>query len=76
MAKANIDQSDIIWRKSHYSNPSGNCVQIAERGDQILIDGRVMVRDSKNPDGSVLSFTKLEWQAFIDGVKGGEFDLR
>jgi hypothetical protein len=32
------------------------------------------VRDSKNPDGPVLTFTTREWKAFREGVKGGEFD--
>jgi hypothetical protein len=30
--------------------------------------------DSKNPDGSVLIFSHTEWQAFVAGVKLGEFD--
>jgi hypothetical protein len=39
-----------------------------------LRDG-VAVRDSKDPQGPRLMFTPGEWEAFIDGVKGGEFDL-
>jgi hypothetical protein len=34
----------------------------------------VLVRDSKDPTGSVLSFNGDEWDAFVAGVKGGEFD--
>jgi hypothetical protein len=34
----------------------------------------IAVRDSKNRDGSVLFYTRLEWDAFLDGVKKGEFD--
>lgn len=75
MSKASMDESSIMWRKSHFSNPSGNCVQIAERGNTMLIDGKVLVRDSKDPSGPVLHFTKPEWQAFVAGVKQGEFDL-
>jgi len=30
------------WRKSSYSNPYGNCVELAE-----LADGRVAVRNSR-----------------------------
>jgi len=33
------------------------------------------MRDSKNQDGPVLIFTPSEWEAFIGGVKDGEFDL-
>jgi hypothetical protein len=40
-----------------------------------MADGEVHVRDSKRPDGPVLSFTPSEWRAFVTGVKSGEFDL-
>ncbi|MGN9781793.1 DUF397 domain-containing protein [Nonomuraea sp. ZG12] len=57
------------WRKSTYSgSDGGNCVEIAD-----LSGGRRGVRDSKNPTGPVLVFTPGEWDAFIAGVKGGEF---
>lgn len=35
----------------------------------------VSVRDSKRPH-IVASFTREEWQTFIDGVKAGDFDLK
>jgi hypothetical protein len=38
------------------------------------IDGGIGVRDSKNPNGPQLSFTRAEWAAFVAGVRGGEFD--
>jgi hypothetical protein len=58
------------WRKSRRSDGSGNCVEVA-----LLQGGGRAVRDSKDPDGSVLRFTAGEWDAFIGGVKDGEFDL-
>jgi hypothetical protein len=43
---------------------------------QTRLDGdEVRVRDSKDPDGPVLKFTGPEWDAFVAGVKDGEFDL-
>lgn len=64
------------FRKSSFSGTCGSCVEVAMPGDQETI---VKVRDDKladTPDGSpVLEFTRPEWQAFIDGVKAGEFDL-
>jgi hypothetical protein len=42
---------------------------------QKLADGGCRVRDSKDKgEGPVLTFTKSEWEAFIDGAKKGEFD--
>jgi Domain of unknown function (DUF397) len=59
-----------IWRKSRYSNPSGNCVELAE-----LPAGGVAVRNSRDPDGPALIFTRAEWDAFLQGARDGEFGL-
>jgi len=65
------DMSRAVWRRSTRSNGSGgsNCVEVAS------LDGDVAVRDSKNTDGGVIQFAHREWEAFINGAKGGEFDL-
>jgi hypothetical protein len=34
-----------------------------------------LMRDTDDPDGPVLAFTTAEWEAFVAGVKDGEFDL-
>jgi hypothetical protein len=57
------------WRKSSYSGSNNDCVEIAE-----LPGGARAVRDSKHPEGGYLRFMPGEWQAFVAGVKGGEFD--
>ena len=59
------------WRKSSFSNGASACVQVVMHDD----DGRVCVRDSKDPGGPTLTFTAAEWQAFLDGVAAGEFAL-
>jgi ABC-type amino acid transport substrate-binding protein len=65
-----IDQSALEWRKATKSNPSGNCLEVAQ-----LADGGIAVRDSKQQGrGPVLQYTPQEWEAFVDGVKKGEFD--
>lgn len=57
------------YRKSSFSPPSnGGCVEIAQQADAVA------VRDSKDPEGPVLVFTRKEWGAFVKGVKAGEFN--
>ena len=59
------------WRKSsHSSGTEGQCVEVAP-----LSPDRTLVRDSKNPDGPMLSFAPAEWAAFLDGAKTSAFDL-
>lgn len=33
----------------------------------------ILVRDSKDPDGPVLRFTRREWEAFLGGIEDGQF---
>lgn len=58
------------WKKSSASNSQGQCVQVAA-----LPGDKVAVRDSKDQNGPVLIFTDPEWEAFVGGVKKGEFDM-
>lgn len=48
----------------------------ARSGVQVfhLPDGSIAVTDGRQ-DGPVLTYTRQEWEAFIAGVRGGEFDL-
>jgi hypothetical protein len=64
---ANSEQSGITWRKSTASGGGGgNCVQVA------FIDDSVLVRDSKDPSGPVLSFSHSGWAAFLIGTRGDQ----
>jgi len=62
-----VDLATATWRKSSHSGSNG-CVEVAHGGDQVA------VRDSKDPSGPMLLFTRLEWRAFLAGVRDGEFD--
>ena len=59
------------WINSSYSGPTGgNCVEVA-----FLADGDVAMRNSRDPDGPALIFTRAEWDAFLGGARDGEFSL-
>ncbi len=57
------------WIKSSLSYANGNCVEVAT-----LPGGEIGVRNSRDPGGPVLTFTPDEWDAFLGGVRNGEFD--
>ncbi|WSC90490.1 DUF397 domain-containing protein [Streptosporangium sp. NBC_01639] len=75
-----MDLSSVAWRKSSRSTNGGDCVEVAiVPGDPALAEHKAdadelyLVRDSKDPGGPALAFTQREWDAFVGGVKDGEF---
>ena len=67
------EQAQIRWHVStRSSNTSGQCVEAGPLADG---SGRVAVRHSHHPDGSIIVYTKEEWAAFLAGAKDGEFDF-
>ncbi len=60
--------TDTPWVKASRSGGnSGQCVEVRRR------DGNVQLRDSKDPDGPVLTFPPAAWEAFVKAVVKGEF---
>lgn len=57
------------WTKSSHSWGNSNCVEVSG-----LSRDFIKVRDSKNPEGPVLGFTPMEWEAFVGSVRNGKFD--
>jgi hypothetical protein len=55
------------WRKSSYS-AEVNCVELAK-----LPDGRIVIRNGDDP-GRIATCNAAELDAFLKGVKAGEFD--
>jgi hypothetical protein len=60
----------LKWQKSGHSNPSGNCVEMAE----LPGGGGIAVRNSRDPDGPALIYTVDEIAAFLAGARDGDFD--
>jgi hypothetical protein len=63
-----IGATCVEWRKASECSADADCVEVACGHERYLI------RDSKDPDGPVLTFTRDEWAAFVAGVRAGEFD--
>jgi hypothetical protein len=59
------------WFKSSYSDNGGQCVEVA--ANLAAAAGIVPVRDSKDPEGPVLTFPAEVFTAFVAGVKAGDF---
>jgi hypothetical protein len=55
------ERTGLTWRKSRYSNASGNgnCVEVAR------LASAVAVRDSKAPTAGLLTFSSSTWHAFL-----------
>ena len=55
---------DLTWRTSSYSGSNGgNCIEVA------AATHAVAVRDSKNPDGTHLTFTAAMWTEFTGQLR-------
>jgi len=59
---SNSNCVEARWAKSSYST-GGDCAEVRDN------EGRVLLRDSKDPDGPVLSFAAARWAEFIAAVK-------
>jgi Domain of unknown function (DUF397) len=64
--------NEIEFRKSTFSaGNTSNCLEVGFVDDNGAF--QVMVRDSKHRGGPVLRFNETEWDAFVKGVRAGEF---
>ncbi len=68
MSHTTAESGDLVWRKSSFSGVNG-CIEVAPLGQ-----GRLALRDSKNPDDGFFVYNAHEWQSFLLGVRAGEFD--
>lgn len=55
------------WVKARRSSASSDCLEMRRDG------AAVQVRDSKNPDGHVLSFAPAQFATWVAAARRGEF---
>jgi hypothetical protein len=68
-----VEITRVAWHISTKSDGLGGCC--VEAGPLNDGSGRVAVRHSTSPAGTVIVYTGDEWAAFVNGVKDGEFDF-
>jgi hypothetical protein len=51
------------WRKSSHSADTGNCVEVATRIEYVV------VRDSAEQSGPMLSMTSARWEQFLARIR-------
>jgi hypothetical protein len=54
---------EMNWRKSSYSGGEGNCVEVADSGN------RVLMRDTQDRTGPVIKVSLAAWRRFAEQVK-------
>jgi Domain of unknown function (DUF397) len=64
-----IDVAAQAWQRS---GDGPGALEVA----MVDVDGErwVLTRMAGDPDGPVLAYDRHEWECFLDGAKGGEFD--
>jgi hypothetical protein len=61
--------AQLSWQRSKKCRES-SCVEVTRELVEVIV-----IRDSKNPEGNKLRFSRAEWDAFVDAIKGDEFFL-
>ncbi|MCP2341223.1 DUF397 domain-containing protein [Actinomadura rupiterrae] len=60
------DTKRLTWRKSSYSAQSqGNCIEVAP----LVTRAMLLTRDSKDPDGPVLTLNRSQWASLLAAVR-------
>jgi Domain of unknown function (DUF397) len=59
LPSSEIESRQLSWRKSRRSMNNGDCVEVAPA------NGKILVRDSKNPAGPALAYPATVWREFV-----------
>jgi hypothetical protein len=58
-----MELRQLAWRKALHSMNAGDCVEVAPA------NGKILIRDSKDPHGPMLEYSASAWRGFLDTAK-------
>jgi hypothetical protein len=64
MPITDLSDEGISWRKASLSAGNGECIEVAAASGQ-----RIFIRDSKDPDGPILTCSAETFRSFLDTAK-------
>jgi Domain of unknown function (DUF397) len=71
VAELGLDLAALDWRRS---GAGDGAIEVAFIAGPEGATAWVLMRVAGDPVGRVLVYDRLEWECFLDGVRGGEFD--
>ena len=69
------EQPGEYWEDSDFDITESRVEVAIMPGSKEGSDHVITLRDGANPNSPTLVFTPAEWEAFVAGVRDGEFDL-
>ncbi len=64
-----VDMDGFVASRFTFITNRRTCVSVK------ISEDKIQIRDTRDPDKTTLTFRPDEWDAFIKGVKDGEFDI-
>jgi hypothetical protein len=76
VAALGIDLGVQDWQRSGEAEGAIEIAFVGGRAGRVARTGVewVLMRVAGDPEGRVLVYDRNEWECFLDGVRGGEFD--
>lgn len=68
--KGEFDTETARWERTMREDGTPAALEIG-----YAANGLVALRMAEDPEGDLLIYTPAEWEAFVEGVRDGEFDI-
>jgi hypothetical protein len=62
-----VEAVDPRWRKSSFSGNGGDCVEVGQVGNGVIV-----VRDTRDRSGTAHRYAPAAWRAFVARVRSGD----